>query len=178
MITKSCNGLEEWLWERFYFRSHSQLRCLGLLPLRRRRRAASCAKLSDRVRLVTVAPTLSPMPNGKRYSGASGTAEFASSAIAFRRIDDRLKPRLNASARASPRASPTTREASGIRQRPAAPLHRACRRTDQIEVIKQRARRKNFAPGVVALVAAKKDGERLRRPFQNTSIELFIGRWL
>jgi hypothetical protein len=24
----------------------------------------------------------------------------------------------------------------------------------------------------------KKDGERLRRPFQNTSIELFIGRWL
>jgi hypothetical protein len=24
----------------------------------------------------------------------------------------------------------------------------------------------------------KKDGERLRRPFQNPSIELFIGRWL
>jgi len=52
------------------------------------------------------------MPNGKRYSGASGTAEFASLAIAFRRIDYRLKPRLNASARASPRASPTTREAA------------------------------------------------------------------
>jgi hypothetical protein len=32
------------------------------------------------------------MPNGKRFSGASGTAEFASSAIAFR-IDYRLKPR-------------------------------------------------------------------------------------
>src|SRR5215468_10805349 len=87
MITKSCNGLEEWLWERFYFRSHSQLRCLGLLPLRRRRRPASYAKLSDRARLVTVAPTLSPMPNGKPSSGASATAEFASSAIAFHRID-------------------------------------------------------------------------------------------
>jgi len=38
------------------------------------------------------------------------------------------------------------------------------------------------ARGVVAVWwpwgAAKKDGERLRRPFQNTSIELFIGRWL
>ena len=65
----------------------------------------SCAKLSERALLVTVAPTLSPMPNGKPCSGASGTAEFASSAIAFRRIDYRLKPRLNASARASPRAS-------------------------------------------------------------------------
>jgi hypothetical protein len=42
--------------------------------------------------LVTVVPTLSPMPNGKRLSGASGTAEFASSAIAFR-IDYWLKPR-------------------------------------------------------------------------------------
>src|SRR5262245_57175904 len=93
MITKSCNGLEEWLWERFYFRSHSQLRCLGLLPLRRRRRLASYAKLSDRARLVTVAPTLSPMPNGKPSSGASATAEFASSAIALR-IDCWLKPRL------------------------------------------------------------------------------------
>src|SRR6516165_12760565 len=37
-------GWEEWLWERFYFRSHSRLRSLGLLPLRRRRPAASCAK--------------------------------------------------------------------------------------------------------------------------------------
>jgi hypothetical protein len=93
-------GWEEWLWERFYFRSHSRLRCLGLLPLRRRRPAASCAKLSDRARLVTVAPTLSPMPNGKPLSGASGTAEFASSAIAFRRTDYWLKPpRRNASAR-------------------------------------------------------------------------------
>jgi hypothetical protein len=85
-------GWEEWLWERFYFRSHSRLRCLGLLPLRRRLRPASCAKRSDRARLVTVVPTLSPMPNGKRLSGASGTAEFASSAIAFR-IDYWLKPR-------------------------------------------------------------------------------------
>jgi hypothetical protein len=33
------------------------------------------------------------MPNGKPLSGASGTAEFASSAIAFRRIDYWLKPR-------------------------------------------------------------------------------------
>jgi hypothetical protein len=32
------------------------------------------------------------MPNGKPLSGASGTAEFASSAIAFRRIDYWLKP--------------------------------------------------------------------------------------
>jgi hypothetical protein len=104
-------GWEEWLWERFYLRSHSQVRCLGLLPLRRRRPAASCAKLSDRARLVTVAPTLSPMPNGKPLSGASGTAEFASSAIAFRRIDYWLKPPpRNASARSCLRASRTTRE--------------------------------------------------------------------
>src|SRR5262249_47770511 len=74
--------------------------------------AAPCAKPSERFRLVAVAPTLSPMPNGKPYSGASGTAEFASSAIAFRRIDYRLKPRLNASARVSPRAPRTTREAA------------------------------------------------------------------
>src|SRR5262249_61145704 len=33
----------------------------------------SCAKLSERARLVTVAPTLSPMPNGKPLSGASDT---------------------------------------------------------------------------------------------------------
>src|SRR5262249_49132001 len=101
---RSCSCWEEWLWERFYFRSHSRLRCLRLLPLRRRRQPASCAKLSDRARLVTVAPTLSPMPNGELLSGASGTAEFASSAIAFRRIDYWLKTRRNASARGSPRA--------------------------------------------------------------------------
>src|SRR5215813_8839889 len=81
----SCAGWEEWLWESFYFRWHSRLRCLGLLPPRRR--PTSCAKLSERARLVTVAPTLSPMPNGKPLSGASGTAESASSAIAFRRPD-------------------------------------------------------------------------------------------
>src|SRR5262245_3231554 len=62
----------------------------------------SCAKLSERARLVTVAPTLSPMPNGKPLSSASGTAESASSAIAFRRTDYWLKPRRNASARARP----------------------------------------------------------------------------
>jgi hypothetical protein len=56
----------------------------------------SCAKLSERARLVTVAPTLSPMPNGKPLSSASGTAESASSAIAFRRTDYWLKPRRNA----------------------------------------------------------------------------------
>jgi len=55
-----------------------------------------CAKLSERARLVTVAPTLSPMPNGKPLSSASGTAESASSAIAFRRTDYWLKPRRNA----------------------------------------------------------------------------------
>ena len=71
----------------------------------------SCAKLSEPARLVTVAPTLSPMPNGKPLSGASGTAEFASSAIAFRRIDYWLKPPpRNASARSCLRASRTTRE--------------------------------------------------------------------
>src|SRR6516225_4421143 len=64
----------------------------------------SCAKLSERARLVTVAPTLSPMPNGKPLSSASGTAESASSAIAFRRTDYWLKPRRNASARLSLRA--------------------------------------------------------------------------
>jgi hypothetical protein len=53
----------------------------------------SCAKLSERARLVTVAPTLSPMPNGKPLFSASGTAESASSAIAFRRTDYWLKPR-------------------------------------------------------------------------------------
>jgi hypothetical protein len=63
-------------------------------------------------RLVTVAPTLSPMPNGKPLSDASGAAEFASSAIAFRRIDYWLKPRRNASARLSLPAPRTTREAA------------------------------------------------------------------
>jgi hypothetical protein len=52
------------------------------------------------------------MPNGKPLSGASGAAEFASSAIAFRRIDYWLKPRRNASARLSPRAPRTTPEAA------------------------------------------------------------------
>ena len=53
----------------------------------------SCAKLSERARLVKVAPTLSPMPNGKPLFSASGTAESVSSAIAFRRTDYWLKPR-------------------------------------------------------------------------------------
>jgi hypothetical protein len=37
------------------------------------------------------------------------------------------------------------------------------------------------ARGVVAVWwpwGLRRDGERLRRPFQNASIELFIGRWL
>src|SRR5262249_42499467 len=68
----------------------------------------SCAKLSERARLVTVAPTLSPMPNGKLLSSASGTAESASSAIAFRRTDYWLKPRRNAR-----RARPASRRAGG-----------------------------------------------------------------
>src|SRR5215471_8696759 len=82
----------------------------------------SCAKLSERVRLVTVAPTLSPMPNGKPLSSASGTAESASSAIAFRRTDYWLKPRRNASAGLSLRTPRTTREArhEGIREELAA----------------------------------------------------------
>src|SRR5262249_18151083 len=46
-------GWEEWLWESFYFRWSSRLRCLRLLPPRRR--PTSCAKLSERARLVTVA---------------------------------------------------------------------------------------------------------------------------
>src|SRR5262245_48261762 len=101
LIIGRPRGLE-WLWESFYFRWHSRLRCLRLLPLRRR--PTSCAKLSERTRLITVAPTLSPMPNGRTLSGANGAAEFASSAIAFRRIDYWLKPRWNASARLSLRA--------------------------------------------------------------------------
>jgi len=44
------------------------------------------AKLSERARLVTVAHTSSPMPNGRPLFGANGAAEFASSAIAFRDI--------------------------------------------------------------------------------------------
>jgi hypothetical protein len=154
-------GWEEWLWERFYFRSHSRLRCLGLLPLRRRRPAASCAKLSDRARLVTVAPTLSPMPNGKPLSGASGTAEFASSAIAFRRTDYRLKPpRRNASARSCLRASRTTRE---VRWRcfsakwTSAP---ARGRSAQILSATKKLCAQDLAAGLL-----------------DTSIELFIGRW-
>src|SRR5207244_13579462 len=67
------------------FRSHEPLGCLRLLPLSRR--PTSCAKLSERARLVTVAPTLSPMPNGRPLSGANDAAEFASSAIAFWGID-------------------------------------------------------------------------------------------
>ena len=58
---------------------------LALAPLRRR--PTSCAKLSARARLVTVAPTLSLMPSGRPLFGANVGAEFASSAIAFRRID-------------------------------------------------------------------------------------------
>jgi hypothetical protein len=74
-------------------------------------------------RLVTVAPTLSPMPNGKPLSGASGAAEFASSAIAFRRIDYWLKPRRNAPARLSLRATNDARGRSdGIRKELAAGL--------------------------------------------------------
>jgi hypothetical protein len=38
------------------------------------------------------APSLPLMPSGRPFSGANGTAEFASSAIAFRRIDYCLKP--------------------------------------------------------------------------------------
>src|SRR5262245_26869340 len=78
----------------------------------------SCAKLYERARLVTVAPTLSPMPNGKPLSSASGTAESASSAIAFRRTDCSLKPRRNASAGLSLRTPRTTRQArhEGIRE--------------------------------------------------------------
>src|SRR6516164_3771799 len=105
------------------------------------------------------------MPNGKRYSGASGTAEFASSAIAFRRIDYRLKPRLNASASAFPRASPTDARGcnGGRRQKLAAPLHCGGK------ILRPRSRAAvKRARGVVALGLRKKDGERLRRPFQNT----------
>jgi hypothetical protein len=75
-----------------FSRSHSRLRCLRLLPLRRR--PTSCAKLSARARLDTVAPTLSLMPSGRPLSGANGAAEFASSAIALRRIDYWLKAAL------------------------------------------------------------------------------------
>src|SRR5215475_8258865 len=56
-------------------------------------RSTGSLLIFDRARLVTVVPTLSPMPNGKPLSGASDTAESASSAIAFRRPDYWLKPR-------------------------------------------------------------------------------------
>ena len=45
-------------------------------------------------------------------ASSEASANFVTSAIAFRRIDYRLKPRLNASARVSPRAPRTTREAA------------------------------------------------------------------
>src|SRR4029453_1396429 len=89
-----------------------------LQPLMARRHMAtaqdhptSCAKLSERARLVTVAPTLSPMPNGKPLSSASGTAESASSAIAFRRTDYWLKPRRECLCGIVP--SPGTNDARG-----------------------------------------------------------------
>jgi hypothetical protein len=88
------------------------------------------------------------MPNGKPYSGASDTAEFASSAIAFQRIDYRLKPRLNASARLS--TSRVTNDArgcnGGLRQKLAAPLHRACRRSDQIKSATEKFCAQDLAP--------------------------------
>jgi hypothetical protein len=81
----------------------------------------SCAKLSERARLVTVAPTLSPMPNGKPLSSASGTAESASSAIAFRRTDYWLKPRRNAR-RARPAIEGIREElAAAVKKGPARP---------------------------------------------------------
>jgi hypothetical protein len=86
----------------------------------------SCAKLSERARLVTVAPTLSPMPNGKPLSSASGTAESASSAIAFRRTDYWLKPRRNAR-RARP-ALPRNHEARAHGRRRS--TDRRCARAD------------------------------------------------
>src|SRR5258708_7209430 len=101
-----------YLRARAAFRLHSRLPCLRLLPLRRR--PTSCAKLSARARLVTVAPTLSPMPNGRPLSGANGAAEFASSAIAFRRIDYWLKPGRNASARLSPRVQERERRRANV----------------------------------------------------------------
>jgi hypothetical protein len=61
-------------------------------------------------KLVTVAPILSPMPNGKPLSAARGAAEFALSAIAFRHINYWLKPRRHTFSRLSPRAPRTTRE--------------------------------------------------------------------
>ena len=122
----------------------------------------SCAKLSGRARLVTVAPTLSPMPNGKPLSGASGTAEFASLAIAFRRTDYWLKPpRRNASARSCLRASRTTREVRGRRFVPSGRLHRAPTKCSNKERDGE-----NFAPKISR--RGEKEGERLR---------LFIGRW-
>src|SRR5262249_20006722 len=64
-----------------------------------------CASVWERARWPPAALTLSPMPNGKPLSSASGTAESASSAIAFRRPDYWLKPR-----RKSLRTPRTTRE--------------------------------------------------------------------
>jgi hypothetical protein len=162
-------GWEEWLWQSFYFRSHSRLRCLGLLPLRRRRRPASCAKLSDRARLATVAPTLSPMPNGKRLSGASGTAEFASSAIAFR-IDYWLKPHPECFCESVPsRAMNDARGGDGDALRQTG-FCTARRRSDQIksateEYLRPRSR------------AAMKKRASVCAGLLDTPIELFIGRW-
>jgi hypothetical protein len=101
------------------------------------------------------------MPNGKRFSGASGTAEFASSAIAFR-IDCRLKPRPERFCESVPsRAMNDARggDDDALRQ---ADLCTARRRSDQ-EVIKERDG-KNFAPEIP------------RQKFC-APIELFIGRW-
>src|SRR5262252_11135449 len=77
----------------------------------------SCAKLSERARLVTVAPTLSPMPNGKPLSSASSTADSASSAIAFRRTDYWLKPRRNAR-RARPAMRAFAKSGRGSKKKP------------------------------------------------------------
>jgi hypothetical protein len=182
MITSSCNCWEEWLWERFYFRSRSRPRCLRLLPLRRRRPAASCAKLSDCARLVTVAPTSSPMPNGKPCSGASATAEFASSAIAFRGIDHGLEPRPQCPLRDFP--SRVTNDARGCNGSFAKSWRRCCTargRRDQMGSAAEKSCAKNFAPRILR--------PRILRPrsraaatsgcagLPDTSIELFIERW-
>src|SRR5262245_65446191 len=63
----------------------------------------SCAKLSERAGLVTVGRTLSPMPNGKPVSTASGTAASASSGLAFRRTAGWSKRRRNDERRRRPR---------------------------------------------------------------------------
>src|SRR5262245_24104815 len=114
------------------------------------------------------------MPNGKPSSGASGTAKFASSAIAFRRIDYWLKPRPECFCEIVPsRAKNDARGCNGgLRQKLAALLQRACRRSDQIKSATEKILRPRSPAAVILLcttgVVHRRQGVSIRTPRRQT----------